>query len=156
MKKLVMVMAGVFALTLWHVGCSSPPRISRQAKLHIVSSPRLNLDENGYAHPVEVRIYFLRSHGVFASRKSLELWENDEAILTQDLIWKNQITVFPSRDNTMILPTRALARAGYLGIVANYIKPRLNQNKDVFALHQGQNFTLKLEPRHLSLEANIR
>ena len=148
-------MAGVFALALWQVGCSSPPRISRPAKLHIVSSPRLNLDENGYAHPVEVRIYFLRSRGVFTSRKSLELWENDKTILTQDLIWKNQITVFPSRDHTMILPTRALARARYLGIVANYIEPRLNQNKDVFALHQGQSFTLRLESQHLSLEASI-
>lgn len=154
MKKPVIVMAGVFALTLWQVGCSAPHRISRPAKLHIVSSPRLNLDENGYAHPVEVRIYFLRSHHAFASRKSLELWENDDAILTRDLIWKNQITVFPARDNTMILPRPELAQAGYLGIVANYIKPRLNQNKDVFALHQGQSFTLKLEPRHLSLEVN--
>ena len=114
----------------------------------------MNLDEKGHAHPVEVRIYFLTSPEAFESRKALELWENDEAILRQDVVWKDQITVFPSRDDMMILPRQALARAGYLGIVANYIKPRPNQNKDVYALSQVQSFMLKLESRHLSLEAS--
>ena len=155
MKKPALLVPGVCVLALLSAGCFTHHPGSAGVRLHIVSSPRLNVDERGYAHPVEVRIYILNSPDAFQNNKSSSLWENGGTILDGDVLWQKQITVFPSRQARLVLPREAGLPAAFLGIVADYINPRANQNKYLVTLGKGRSFMLKLEPRHLSLEANL-
>lgn len=85
----------------------------------ILSSARQNLNRNGQASPVQIRIYQLKNETLFKSVDYLTLLTSDDKALGADQLSKKFHTVFPGEDhvNQQIGLSR---KTRYIGVVGAF------------------------------------
>ena len=65
------------------------------ANLRIIATDRMNPDEDGRPLPTIVRVYQLGNIGPAETATFQELWENDEELLGDAMLGKDELTMFP-------------------------------------------------------------
>jgi type VI secretion system protein VasD len=123
---LIIVFTGLLAATLIS-GCSSkkgvidkvfgdsPPK----TVIHISASPDLNPDIQGRPSPIVLRIYTLYADDIFRNADFFALYENDTAILGDDMAARDEYEISPGK--TLKLDERELPmQARYIGVMAAY------------------------------------
>ena len=94
-------------------------------KITLTSSPRLNTCEGGGdAHPVVVRIFYLKARDRFERADFTALWQDDVATLEGDRIKVEERTLNPKQQITVALKRDEASKgAAAIGVVANFCKP---------------------------------
>jgi type VI secretion system protein VasD len=95
-------------------GCSSVSTV--EAKLH--ADKKLNPDLNGRPSPLVVRVYELKSLSVFNSADFFNLFEQDVALLGEDLQMRDEFAFQPGETKSLERDLRIDTR--YLGIIGAY------------------------------------
>nr|VFJ92259.1 MAG: type VI secretion system protein VasD [Candidatus Kentron sp. H]VFJ93198.1 MAG: type VI secretion system protein VasD [Candidatus Kentron sp. H]VFK00036.1 MAG: type VI secretion system protein VasD [Candidatus Kentron sp. H] len=82
----------------------------------ILVSEDVNPDQDGHPAPVRLRIYRLQSHHHFKNADFPSLHDDDERVLATDLIFKEEMTVYPG--NRIPFHRAWGPNARYLGVMA--------------------------------------
>lgn len=111
--------ACLLGLMLGFAGCGTTDRVT------LTTSPRLNTcEKDGDAHPVVVRIYYLKSVDRFMRTDFAALWQDDFTALAEDRISVEERTLNPKQQVTIPLPRQDAAKAATaIGVVANFCRP---------------------------------
>lgn len=82
---------------LWLTACSTAPAQREQMKLELTVAAKatVNPDEKGRPSPVLVRIYELKTEGPFESADYFSLEKTDKALLSQDLLVRDEFVLRP-------------------------------------------------------------
>ncbi len=90
-----------------------------QAAIQINASDDLNPDIQTRPSPIVLRIYTLKSDSIFKNADFFALYEQDEAILGEDLISREELEITPGENRT--LEKRELpAGSTHIGVLAAY------------------------------------
>ena len=104
---LIALMFAVLAPGCASVGGGAPASLD----VTIEGAPRLNPDEDGQSLPTVVRVYQLRSTGKLDAAEFDALYRSDKAVLGEDLLQVDELTVSPGERVHRSLPRAAEARA---------------------------------------------
>ncbi len=110
---------GLVSILLALSGCArdrTPPATS--VALAITASSEVNPDRNDRPSPILVRIYELRSAGVFSSADFFTLLEQDGAVLGSDQVSRWEMQLDPGQSVT--LDRDFQSGSTYLGVLAAY------------------------------------
>ncbi len=110
---ILMTVVALSSITLMS-GCSSVSTI--EARLH--ADAALNPDINGRPSPLVVRLYELKSLSVFNTADFFNLFEQDVALLGDDLQMRDEFSFQPGEARSLERDLRIDTR--YLGIVGAY------------------------------------
>ena len=75
---------------------AAPPETKIKASMSIITGADVNPDASGRASPVVVRIYQLRTDALFTSADYFALLGDDQMVLGQELISRDEFTLVPS------------------------------------------------------------
>lgn len=104
--------------TLGLAGCASQPPKPVQTQATLAASADVNPDSQGRASPVVVRIYQLRGDAEFNDAGFFAIYDNESATLGQNLIMRDERTLFPGQSTPLSLSLSPDAR--FLGVIAAY------------------------------------
>lgn len=91
--------------------------------VNLKASSTLNPNEEGQSLPVLVRIYLLRQPQKFLDADFATLWKSDEDALGQDIVKREEITLFPDSDYTLDFERIKKSGATHLAVVGIFRKP---------------------------------
>jgi type VI secretion system VasD/TssJ family lipoprotein len=97
--------------------CTTPEPI----RLLLTASPRLNPDENGQSLATTVRIYQLRATGKLVESSIDRLLDNDRAVLAEDLVAAQELTLYPGERAAPVMVRGE--GAAYVAVVAMFRRP---------------------------------
>ena len=118
-------LAGTFAAILVMVSCASAPPKPSKAKVTLAASADSNPDSGGRASPVVVRVYQLKTDAVFTGADFFALFDDDQKVLGQELIGRDEFVVAPSEKRTVEVAVAKTAR--FVGVVAAFRDIRNSQ-----------------------------
>jgi type VI secretion system protein VasD len=98
--------------------CASQPPKPVQTQATLIASADVNPDSQGRPSPVVVRIYQLRGDAQFNDAGFFALFDNEKSTLGEDLIMRDERTLFPGQSAPLSLALAPDAR--FLGVVAAY------------------------------------
>ena len=100
------IIKGIISLTfiLVIVGCAAGG--STKVVINFETSPALNPDPMGRPSPVVIRLYELKSLGVFNNADFFAIYEQDTTILGNDLNAREEIELVPGQQPPAHLPGR--------------------------------------------------
>ncbi len=118
----VLSLAGCLASTAGGVATSmvgalfddSPPEI----EFTIQADANVNLTTSGESTSIVLRIYELKTDGVFEAASFADLYERDDELLAADLIKKEQISLVP--EETLEIERELDMKTTHIGIVAGF------------------------------------
>ncbi|MFM0628690.1 type VI secretion system lipoprotein TssJ [Paraburkholderia xenovorans] len=120
MRLFINVVALAFACAL--IACvSSDPKTAKEPvklELSVVASAGVNPDDQKRAAPIVVRIYELKTDGVFNSADFFSLQDKDKTALADDLVTRQQFQLRPGESKS--IKTRADPATTSVGILAAY------------------------------------
>ncbi|MFM0507156.1 type VI secretion system lipoprotein TssJ [Paraburkholderia sp. RL17-373-BIF-A] len=120
MRLFINVIALAFACAL--TACvSSDPKMAKEPvklELSVVASAGVNPDDQKRAAPIVVRIYELKTDGVFNSADFFSLQDKDKTALADDLVTRQQFQLRPGESKS--IKTRADLATTSVGILAAY------------------------------------
>ena len=100
-------------------GTASAPLLeASKLELRIVVGDNVNLDDKGRAAPIEVRIYELKSEGVFQQTDFFTLQKQDTLALGADLLLKDEFVFLPGESRTIHRKSQPQTIA--IGVLAAY------------------------------------
>ena len=81
-------------LSLLLVGCAAPKKVEPLTKFTIMihADDSINPSKGVLAKPVVVRFYQLKDPGKFSGEKGIQLFTNDDAVLADTLVAKQELT----------------------------------------------------------------
>jgi type VI secretion system protein VasD len=120
MRLITLVIALVFAFALAACVSSDPKTPKEPVKLDllVVASAQVNPDGRKRAAPIIVRIYELKTDGVFNSADFYSLQDKDKTVLADDLVTREQFQLRPGEHKT--IRTKADPATTTIGILAAY------------------------------------
>ena len=120
------------AAGLWLVGCghAAPPPAQEptptckppDVSLVLAATDKVNPAEDGRGRPVQVRVYLLKSDARLQSAKFEDIWQNQAAVLADDLMKTEEFTLFPSATKSVTLAPNLDARN--VAVVALFREPQ--------------------------------
>jgi type VI secretion system protein VasD len=151
--RTVPMLLAVLAVCLVVTGCGRdrpPPPTTVSVVLQ--ATPEVNPDRNNRASPLLVRVYELRSAGVFESSDFFTLLEQDSAVLGADQIGRWEYQLEPGE--RAVLDAEFRAGSGYIGVVAAYrdIEHARWRALHPLVMHRANDFEVTLD----RLEVSIR
>jgi type VI secretion system VasD/TssJ family lipoprotein len=90
-------------------GCSSP-----KVKVNVAADQALNQDNRQRSLPVVVRVYQLGSKTKFEQADFKQLWKQDETLLGNDVLSRDEYLVQPGQKNTFKL---AKAKGAHYAVI---------------------------------------
>lgn len=96
----------------------SYPREQTKLDITITAEGGVNPDDKGRAAPILVRIYELKSEGVFESADYFSLYSNDKALIGSDLLVRDEFILRPGDVRTIRRKSHPDLAA--IGVVAGY------------------------------------
>lgn len=116
---------------------SPPPKTAASSctlpiSVGVSASERVNPDEFGQPLPTVVRVFQLKRAARAEEADFVELWERPEEALAEDLILKQQVTVFPGRQER--IPMELDPKARFLVGMAVFREPTATQWRTVVPL----------------------
>ena len=120
MRLFINVIALAFACALTACVSSDPKTAKEPVKLElsVVASAGVNPDDQKRAAPIVVRIYELKTDGVFNSADFFSLQDKDKTALADDLVTRQQFQLRPGESKS--IKTRADPATTSVGILAAY------------------------------------
>ncbi|MBT8419744.1 MAG: type VI secretion system lipoprotein TssJ [Gammaproteobacteria bacterium] len=117
----------------------------------ILVSENTNPDQHGYPSPVTIRIYQLKSDDDFRNADFLTLRNNDERVLGADLVFKEEMDVYPGTRFPFDREWDRTAR--YLGIMAVFRDKENAKWRDLVELPREEIFPIvvKIEGSSMSI-----
>ena len=104
-------------------GQTPPPAKPTIITLEIEASKDINLDAEGHASPLALRIYELKSFSVFNNIDFISLYKKDESVLGPDLVRKQEFILEPGQKKTVRFEASNDARAlGAFAVLRDYEK----------------------------------
>lgn len=123
MQQIKIILLGVLAIFI--AGCTSTINL----KFH---ATRINPNLRQQSLPVQIKVYQLRNKDSFKAANFQQLWQQDQAILGNDLLQQKSIIVNPySADKLSI---KLLPDCNYLGFVAVFRHPEISRWKAIYAI----------------------
>ena len=125
------------------------------ANIHLRPANMMNVDDNGNPLPTIVRIYQLKSKYKMEKADFKTIWRNDKETLDDDLLEKQEITVYPGKNRKIAIEKKENAR--YIAIVAIFRKPdtETNQWKQIIEFESwiigSQNIEIGIEKNSLKI-----
>jgi len=111
-------LAGTFAAVLVMVSCATAPPKPSKATVTLAASKDTNPDASGRASPVVVRVYQLKTDAVFAGADFFALFDDDQKVLGQELIGRDEFVVTPAENRIVEVAVAKTAR--FVGVVAAF------------------------------------
>lgn len=101
-------------------GCSALSPYSTQTKLQLTldGNERLNLDVNGRASPLVLRLYKLKHPVAFENANFFSLYERGKEVLAQDLVNSEELELRPGQVMDLKLSVAGTSR--FVGVMAAY------------------------------------
>lgn len=125
-------------------GCLRPDPTLVQSQ--ILAATDINPSEGGQASPVVVRLYVLRSSGVFLSADFFALYDRDQATLKEELLSREEFQMLPG--GTQELRKEVPGDARFVGVLVAFrdldgaiwraAYPLQPQKSNVFMVSIGQ------------------
>jgi type VI secretion system protein VasD len=106
-RPIIAVAAGIVAVAatgVLGVACSTsqaPPAAQPQGctlqvtGITVISSPKINPDDDGSPRPVQLRIYQLKTDTRLLNASFDQIWKDDKATLQDDLVKVDELPVYP-------------------------------------------------------------
>lgn len=146
-------------LIAWLTGCGTKPKLPElppvlpiekliekpmpQLTMRIAATADANRDPEGKPLAVVVRVYELKSHGVFTKADFFSLYDRESAVLGGDLIIRDEVTLAPQQFLPISRPLNP--DATYIGVVAAFRDIDHSQWRDLIHLNPLQNNNLQIE-----------
>lgn len=116
-------------------GCSgdffkSDPKPS-EFSLVLSASPSLNPDIEGRPSPIWVRVYQLRSVGVFKTAEFEPLFANDVAVLGAEMLERSEFVLTPNQVVEANDPIKVHEDTRFIGVIAAYHEINLAKWRDI-------------------------
>lgn len=108
-------------------GCGKP-----YTRVTLQSMEKLNLNNRGESLSVVVRIYQLKNKERLERADFLSLWQDEASVLGEDLVERNEITLYPETDK--VLEVSRKEEAIFLGVAAFFRKPSGNSWRQIIPL----------------------
>ncbi len=89
-----------------------------------LNAKEINPNDKGTPSPVQVRIYTLKSRARFDQATFRELWGQEYDYLGNDILEREQQTLFPFSSKSMEMALDPEQKENFLGVVAGYRKPQ--------------------------------
>ncbi|RYZ11997.1 MAG: type VI secretion system lipoprotein TssJ [Comamonadaceae bacterium] len=144
--------AGLLLPGLLLAGCAAKPVITTVA-LTLVAEADANPDARGRASPLTVRVYVLKSPGLFEGADFFSLFEKDQATLGAEMLQREEMLLRPGESRKLPLTLSADAKA--LGFMAAYRDLDRARWRAVRAVETGKSvpLTATFGARQIRLEA---
>ncbi len=120
----------VLSTLLFLTACGGP-----MVNIGLHSNENLNPDRKGDPLPVVIRVYQLNDKGAFQSATFNQIWKNDESILGNTLLSRNEIILNPSSKDQVEVDRHADAK--YLAVVAIFRNPIERKWRDLQDISAG-------------------
>ncbi len=88
------------------------------AQVSIVADSRLNQDSHGRATPVMIRVYLLKNLTTFSNADFFSLYEKDQQLLADTLVWREEIMLKPGEVKR--LDPREVGEGRFVAILAAF------------------------------------
>jgi type VI secretion system protein VasD len=111
--------------------CKSGPPKPAQIRLTLQAAKDVNPDANNQPSPVVVRVFQLKVSDAFNSAEFFALYDDDQKLLAQDLIKREEFLVRPG-DNVTV-PIEVAGEAKFIGVTAAFRDYRQSQWRVVVA-----------------------
>jgi type VI secretion system protein VasD len=113
----------VIAASLLVAACSKPPVIEPPpppvtVAVEALAAADVNLDVEGRASPVIVRIYQLAEDAAFAKAEFFPLWDQESATLAAAVVGRNEIRLAPGARGEVSFKLEP--KVGHVGVAAAY------------------------------------
>lgn len=133
------------------LGCGSAPPVAPVPEapppptltVEIAAASDANRSPDGKALAVVVRLYELKSHGVFAKADFFSLYDREGEVLGGDLIVRNEVTLAPGQSISIKRPLNP--EATYLGVIAAFRDLDQSRWRDLMGLKLATNNQLSIE-----------
>lgn len=112
------VICCLFAALLVLGGCAPSQPAPTVIDLKVSAALDINPNAQGRASPVVLRVYQLASPNAFEEADFFQIFEQDSAILGQDMLGREEIIVTPGAVQN--LSQEAAPAARYLGVIVAY------------------------------------
>ena len=136
------LIASAAAWAMLACGSSAPPpKASPQScpsvspKLQIIATERLNAADASEGRPVQLRIYQLRNDNALRNATFEEVWQNDQTLLKDDLLKREEHTIYPGK--TSVVALKPNPEANKLAVVALFREPQGNDWFVTYELESG-------------------
>ncbi|WP_295373283.1 type VI secretion system lipoprotein TssJ [uncultured Pseudacidovorax sp.] len=122
-RRRLVLAAGAWGSLLCAASCPvhaqySAPREQTQLDITLSAAADVNPDDKGRAAPILIRLYELKSDGVFTSSDYFSLQSNDKALLGGDLLVRDEFILKPGEVKTLRRKSHPDTVA--LGVLAGY------------------------------------
>jgi len=116
--------------------CGSKPTVPQKIEMEfeVTTAGSINPDVNGRSSPLVLVIMQLRAQDKFASADFFSLFDPDAAILGDDLLGRDQLTLVP--DATRTIPMELNPETQFLGVVAAFSNLETSTWRDVVEIPQ--------------------
>jgi len=113
-----------------------------------------NTDMNG-GNALQVVLFQLKSDAIFENTPVDSFWENDNAVLTDDLVIpKQKITLFPGNSQSLVIkPEKDTA---FVGIAANYRSPDAQGWRVIYSIEELKGKGVELTAEENRFFARLR
>lgn len=120
-----------------------PEKPPLQLRVEVAAAPDANRNPGGKPLSVVVRLYELKSQGVFAKADFFSLYDREGEVLGGDLIARDEITLAPGQFLPIARPLNP--EATYLGVIAAFREIDQARWRDLMRLKPGMDNTLLVE-----------
>lgn len=135
-------------------GCGMKPKLPElpplpiekpvpQLNMRIAAKADANRDSEGKPLAIVVRVYELKSEGVFTKADFFSLYDHDSTVLGGDLITRDEMTLAPEQFLPINRPLNADATC--IGVIAAFRDIDRARWRDVMRLNPSQNNSLQIE-----------
>jgi len=122
--------------------------------MEVVFSFSPNTDMNG-GNALQVVLFQLNNNAAFENTPVDSFWENDNAVLTNDLVSaKQKITLFPDSPQSLVIQPEK--NATYIGIAANYRSPDMQGWRKIYSVKELKGKTIELTAEENRFFARLR
>jgi type VI secretion system protein VasD len=137
-------------------GCAAPPPpkpVVTQVSLTLTAAADANPDARGRASPLAVRVYVLKTPGVFQSADFFTLYDKDVATLGADLVQREEVQLLPGENKKLAFTLQPDAKL--IGVIAAYRDLEHATWREMRPLDVGKpnNLEVKLGTRQISIVA---
>ncbi len=128
---------------------AAPANAATSARMIIETSPDTNPDASGRASPVVVRVYQLRTDASFRAAEFFPLFDDDEAVLGEGLLSRDEYVLAPSESKTIEVSVSPETR--FVGAIAAFRSIRDAQWRSIVAASPGGGLRISVERARIAL-----
>jgi type VI secretion system protein VasD len=132
-------------------GCKSGPPKPAQVRLTIQASKDVNPDESKRPSPVIVRVFQLKVSDAFKAADFFPLYDDDQKLLAQDLIKREEFQVRPGE--TLAVPLSVAGEAKFVGVLVAFRDYRSAQWRTVVAAPLKKNALILVSTNRVDLSS---